>query len=276
MKRIMNKSIKDEKGQALILAMILMLVGGLIIVPLLGFMSTGLIVGRVFEDKMAQVYAADGGIEDGLWKIINDQIPATQPYSLGTVNDKNVAVEIESVWLLEGMEDDKNGTMPHSELVATGRITDVPSGLYEVEITYDGSKGVVSVKRIGVWLPIGFSYAGPSSGITTDDPVTGSVRGGTSLIWDLTPNEMFPTGTVTTRTQSFYITPVGQDPVGDFSWVRTTRSDIYLSWDADFTTYTVTAIATSASGKQTEVVAHVAREIGAVPYSVGIITWEIS
>ena len=166
MKRIMNKSIKDEKGQAMILAMILMLVGGLIIAPLLGFMSTGLIVGLVFEDKMAQVYAADGGIEDGLWKIINDQIPPTQPYSLGTVNDKNVAVEIESVWLLEGMESDTNGTLPHSELVATGRVTDPAAGQYEVEIIYDGTTGVVRVERIGVWLPIGFSYNGSSNPVS--------------------------------------------------------------------------------------------------------------
>ena len=42
MKRIFNKPIRDEKGQALILALILLVIGGLIIGPLLSYISTGL------------------------------------------------------------------------------------------------------------------------------------------------------------------------------------------------------------------------------------------
>ncbi len=71
MKKILNKLIKGERGQALILVLILLLVGGLIIAPLLGYMSTGLIVGKeVYEKRMAELYAADAGVEDALHKII--------------------------------------------------------------------------------------------------------------------------------------------------------------------------------------------------------------
>ena len=38
--------IRDEKGQAMVLVLILMLIGGLIVAPLLGFMSAGLKAGR--------------------------------------------------------------------------------------------------------------------------------------------------------------------------------------------------------------------------------------
>ena len=68
----------------LILTMILVLVGGLIIVPLLGFMSTGLIVGQVFEKKMAGLYAADAGIEDAMWKLLNGYY--APPHNLTDVN----------------------------------------------------------------------------------------------------------------------------------------------------------------------------------------------
>jgi len=103
MKIALNKLATDEKGQALILAVILLLVGSLIIVPLLGFMSTGLIAGQVFEKKMGGLYAADAGIEDALWKIINlDEVP-TDEYNL-TVNGMSVSVLIEEVTTFFGVE----------------------------------------------------------------------------------------------------------------------------------------------------------------------------
>lgn len=69
MKKILNKLIRNEEGQAMILALILLVVGGLIIAPLLGYMSTGLKVGQVYEKKMDELYAADAGVEDAIWKI---------------------------------------------------------------------------------------------------------------------------------------------------------------------------------------------------------------
>ncbi len=59
-----------EKGQALILALILMLVGGLIITPMLSYMGSGLkVVKDVHETRMDELYAADAGVEDALWHL---------------------------------------------------------------------------------------------------------------------------------------------------------------------------------------------------------------
>jgi hypothetical protein len=63
-----SKFRRDEEGQALIIALILMLLGGLIIAPVLSYVGSGLIIGKdVHEKRMAELYAADAGVEDGLW-----------------------------------------------------------------------------------------------------------------------------------------------------------------------------------------------------------------
>jgi hypothetical protein len=100
MKRIANKAIKGERGQALIMTLILLLLGGLIITPLLNFMDTGLDTGRVYEEDMNELYAADSGVEDALQQIITDapQLPSpTNPlwsYSIADVNGKDVTITI--------------------------------------------------------------------------------------------------------------------------------------------------------------------------------------
>jgi len=90
MKKTLNKLIREERGQALIIAVILLLVGALIITPLLGFIGTGLIVGQVFEEKMDGLYAADAGIENACWKLKNGDSPAC---NLTDVNGMDVTVE---------------------------------------------------------------------------------------------------------------------------------------------------------------------------------------
>lgn len=84
MKRTANKLVRDEKGQAMILVVLLLLVGALIITPLLGFMGTGLMAGQINETKMAEFYAADAGVENGLWELIiaNLDVPEGTPATL--------------------------------------------------------------------------------------------------------------------------------------------------------------------------------------------------
>jgi hypothetical protein len=95
--------VRDEKGQALILALILLVIGGLIMAPLLAYMSTGIIAGGVYEKKADELYAADAGAEDAVWKIqdgteVRPPSCITDPtywnYSISDVNGKSVAVTI--------------------------------------------------------------------------------------------------------------------------------------------------------------------------------------
>ena len=69
MRTKLNGLIREEKGAALVLTLVLLLIGGLIIAPLLGHMGTGHTAGQVHEKRMDEFYAADAGIEDAIWRI---------------------------------------------------------------------------------------------------------------------------------------------------------------------------------------------------------------
>jgi cytoskeletal protein CcmA (bactofilin family) len=95
-KNIMKGILRDEKGNVLIMVLILLVVGGLILTPLLGLMSTGLLAGQVYERKMDDYYAADAGVEDAIWTIKNDP-PNSYPYEYPeplTVNNRTVDVMV--------------------------------------------------------------------------------------------------------------------------------------------------------------------------------------
>ena len=78
MKTTVKKAIRDERGAALVLALVLLLVGSLIITPVLSHMGTGINAGEVHEKRMDELYAAgherlgdqtkdDGTVEICIW-----------------------------------------------------------------------------------------------------------------------------------------------------------------------------------------------------------------
>lgn len=183
MKVAINKSIRDEKGQALILVLVLMVVGGLIIAPLLSYMSTGLIAGRVYEEIADELYAADAGVEDGLWQIKYNRLSglfsdydlydygAVYNYPTGyplEVNDIDVDVTIENVWIpLPGdipVPDSAEEIKIAKDIIGAGKliITDsVPAELtQQIKIYYykETEPPYLEVTKLGIWLPPGFSY----------------------------------------------------------------------------------------------------------------------
>ncbi|MDD4923683.1 MAG: hypothetical protein PHF74_02450 [Dehalococcoidales bacterium] len=62
---------KGERGLALIYALLALALGAVITVPLLSLMNTGLVAAQVNEDKTLELYAADAGIDDAIWKLNN-------------------------------------------------------------------------------------------------------------------------------------------------------------------------------------------------------------
>jgi len=201
MKRTLNKLIKGEKGQALLIVLVLMLVGGLIIAPLLSHMSTGIWVGKVvYEEKMYRLYAADSGIEDALWQVKNERL-TTLPgfgsydqykysafsssykwsYNLydihhENVNDKDVTVTMENVWIPKDISAPDYG---QAKLIIEGTPGNPPpliivgsmpaTNTYQIKIIYyyggssDSTGQNLKVDTIGIWLPPGFGYDGNCS-----------------------------------------------------------------------------------------------------------------
>ena len=108
MKTAVKRIMRDEKGKALVLALVLLVVGGLILTPLLGLMTTGLAAGQVYEKKTAELYAADAGVEDAInwllhgkpidwgWEWDGEAGTGYRATPLG-VNDKDVDVTVEAL-----------------------------------------------------------------------------------------------------------------------------------------------------------------------------------
>jgi len=98
MKSTMKRTIREEKGSVLIMVLVLLVVGGLILTPLLGLMSTGLLAGQVYEKKTDELYAADAGVEDAIWRIQTNNLTFgtnnwSDPWYL-TLNGKNVTAQV--------------------------------------------------------------------------------------------------------------------------------------------------------------------------------------
>lgn len=270
---------KGQKGQALILVLIFLLVGGLIIAPLLTYMGTGLKVGQMHEQTMKRFYAADAGIEDALWKLKNYQVPETMPYFL-TVNGKDVEVE---VILAENVEDfldgllDENYSGVHGNWQVTENI--VEGRTYTIGVTYKGSMEKEFITGIGAWLGGDYTCTDNSSGddditdgFPTDNFTVVDYRGGTAFIWEWQPPvdrpEFGKQSGVYYRSQTFEFSPE-EVPKFYISWAVAGPASIGVVTAETFGIYKITSKASDSSG-YAHVVAH------AVLYgdNVIILAWE--
>jgi len=78
MKKIVKELVRNEKGQALIIVLAFLAIGGLTIATSLTYMTTGIKVGQVHEKKMNESYAADAGVEYGLWQLTSGGLELTE------------------------------------------------------------------------------------------------------------------------------------------------------------------------------------------------------
>ncbi len=304
MKNVLKKLVRDEEGQAFILVLIFLLVGGLITAPLLSYMSTGLKVGQMHEARMEGLYAADAGVEDALYKIMNNDASLPQnlgdsyPYDIADVNGNSVHVEIvleetinEFLYTLLGEDAGTHGDW------ATVVDDEVP-GLYTISITYNGAPVNKKIYGVGAWFR-GTDYActddsagedvapgpplfGPLTDMNNDYPNysfddTEEYRGGTVFEWSWTAADrpVFQPGD--TRTQTFRYTPV-EVPALYVAWVYVGSSDVgTVPTSVTFGNYTVTATATDiATGEQTIVVAYPSWQGSGGLNAVDILAWEIN
>jgi hypothetical protein len=100
MKKLIKRIVRGEKGQALMITLILLLLGSLITVPVMTFTSTGIDTGEIYEEDMHELYAADAGIEDAIQQIITcaEGLPTetnpTWSYQISVVNGMQVDVTV--------------------------------------------------------------------------------------------------------------------------------------------------------------------------------------
>jgi hypothetical protein len=205
--------LRKESGQVLPMALILMLLGGLVVVPTLSLATTNLKATTAVDQHTHELYAADAGIEDALWYLQADErydmINPTHldsiTYNLDdrqpgeTVNERNVEVSISNAWLLEGISDVPGlpANIPSSEpgdpqsnpqnendhWTVLGAISIDNTHDYILSISTDVST-TTYLDHIGIWLPPGFTYVNNSIKIN-DVPIGGP---GTNYQYVKNPN----------------------------------------------------------------------------------------
>jgi hypothetical protein len=182
MKVAVKRLIRNEKGQAMLLALILLLVGGLMSASLLAYMGTGLLAGEVYETRTAELYAADAGVEDAVWKIQNGEVALcpgnpTYNYTISDVNDKSVAVNITYVnnitntvtYLVESTAiGDGSGTKIDAYITGTILSADYSGISQHIITTKEGDLEDIKKK---VDLVYGNSTNGPAANYSGDWPI---------------------------------------------------------------------------------------------------------
>jgi hypothetical protein len=260
---------KAQNGQILILTMIMLTLSSLVVVPLLGYMNTGLNAVDMYQNKTKLLYAADAGISEALWNILYTDFEGEHDESdLITldpimVNNKEVTVQIDYTSVLMEITGGDSGV--HADWIDITTSVDETTGTYTVEIEYteDGNK---KLTEIGIWLPSEFDYVSDSSAnfednFTHEEPEVTTSQDGTSIVWSGFAYSFKNEGS--TVIQHFNYTPAGEIPQEDFAWIQVLSNDVGYVYDNMIWNYTITATAVDPStGKSLTAQAHVSKSTG--------------
>jgi hypothetical protein len=177
MKKIAKKLLRNEKGQALPMVLILIVIAGLILGPTLTYTTSELKVSQAYERMADEFYAADAGIEDGLWQIKYDHLEdlfgnyerfdydTTYSYPISypvEVNDIEVDVAIENIWIPNISEpaslDEADRLAGTDKLIIAGCVSAELTQQIKIHYKKETNDPDLYINSIGVWLPPGFSY----------------------------------------------------------------------------------------------------------------------
>ncbi len=204
---LLSRLSSGETGQAFILVLIFLMLGSLTLVPTLTHISTALKTGEIYEENTDELYTADSGIEDSLWRIKYDFMGADYkpydfetawPYETEGLNQMTANFTIMNVWFPTdvnlddlGLDADEAREMIESEKLVVAGSAPPGSDDYNIMISFSPSTGDnLTVKSLGVWLPRDFTYVPDSCTLQVDgepydpDHITVSeAPGGTTVLW---------------------------------------------------------------------------------------------
>lgn len=274
--------IGDERGQALLIVLALLALGGLIIAPSLNYAATSLNSGRTIEKGVKGIYAADAGVENALWCLEDGTSPPQQlPES---INQMGVAIQTEN---------DGISTLYFGELVPAGQhsdylsvdgemVWDEQAGAYQytISVTWQphAETPVIHLEEVGVRLPLGYSYQSGSAAsfagnLSIDEPtVIVDGHGAYMLNWELGSPYPSVSEDDPVKTQTFYTTGEGSQE-GDYTWVVANREDIGAVGEITGTLYRITATATHPENG--EITAKIVADVMLEEETTHVIAWQV-
>ncbi|MFC2013076.1 hypothetical protein ACFLUE_02175 [Chloroflexota bacterium] len=234
MKRLLVRLMRNEKGQALPIVLIMLVLSGLIVAPIVQYIGTSFTSGRNIERDISELYAANAGIEDTLWKLNYDPPDSEElPYSseLQDVNGLSVDILVEEVTTLYGFTVGSSGV--HADYL------DV-----EGELTYDEYLGVsiytasvenlmpgtVHFEQMMIKLPPEYEYImGSADGdFSSDDPqIQLNPDVGQVLFWELGTPRPEVSGAPDIAAETVHLNgPIDPEGARGYVWVRAAETDI--------------------------------------------------
>ncbi len=300
MPRLWRQIIKNEEGQALPIVLILLVVGGLIIAPTLNHVSTSLNAGRIVEENVRGIYAAEAGVEDALWKLKNDSPISEDPYSLN-VNQMDVEIETDDkgTYTLYDGELEENNDQQYDWLDVAGEmewiedIEDKKVYEYTITVTWQAEGPpypTIVLVNVGVRLPIGYDYVEYSvtnfdNNLSTDepdDPIEQDWAGAYLLNWTTFEGDKHKLIRDDSVTLTFNVTSEitgGEEPEGDYTWVNSSQTS--ERGEIIGTLYSITATATHPGDDEVdEVIAVVRADVilyeGEETGEISILLWQIN
>ncbi len=196
--------LKRQRGQAFILVLILLAVGGLLIMPALNLASTGLKSRMVQHTNLMEYYAADGAQEYSLWlltdpefvaDLINSEDGEVGPFYI-VLN--RVQAEYSITWQIAEDAAPSGAPLTDDRYRITVVVTpdNVPVPDTYTEFTYTITLQYMQpevptepLEQLQVTVPSGFTYrAGSVSGLVGLEPSqTGSFNTGYTYTWNFDP-----------------------------------------------------------------------------------------
>ncbi len=234
-----------QKGQTLLIVLVLLALGGMIVIPGLSFAATSLNHERVTDTGVKAIYAADAGIEDVIWSLKGGASPHTclseNPNDMQvtmSTDNRGVRTLVAGQWVTAGES--------HSQdlSITTSMVWDENATAYKYTIAGDWSgPGQCKLTGVGARLPVGYGYKPLSaaifgSNLSNGEPGIQSDNAGAQLLqWTFSKTD------ITTCTQEFYATGNGSLE-RDYGWAEATRQDVGTVGELIGTFYTITASAT--------------------------------
>ncbi len=280
--RLLKQMVNSERGQALVIVLTMLVLGGLTIAPALNYAATSLNIGQIIERGVSGIYAAEAGVEDTLWSLANTTTPSQQLAE--SINQMQVAIQTEDTGAYTLYLDELVQTEQHSDYLGVDgeMVWDEGAQAYKYTITVTWQPGsgvqIIHLVEVGVRLPIGYSYqsgsaAGFVDNLSTSEPNEILDESGAYMLnWELGTPSPYVSADIPVQTQTFYITGEGNQE-GDYTWVVANREDIGTVSEITGILYQVTATATHPESG--EITATVATDVLIDGGTIYIVSWQI-
>jgi len=276
------KQINGERGQALVIVLVLLVLAGLMITPTLGHAANTMISVRTIEKNVNGLYAAEAGVK---YALCNLELEPSPHQLTEKVNQMEVTVEVEKrdFNILYSGELIQGGKQSNWVSVGSEIVGEKTPYEYKITVTWQAEPGTpeIHLKEVGGKLPLGYWYIDESAEVDGNladrnpnppDELFKDAGGAYMLNWKLDSPLPSVSENNTVRTQTFQIGGEG-DLEDYYAWVVAGLTGEVSEITGTLYTITATAIYPESEEPTGKIVCEVLEHEDSTQ---NIISWEVT